>query len=113
VTGALDIVGPGEPGPEAVTSATPVFSWVDDSSEDHYDVSLLDAFGNVLWVRGIAGVSGGTPSVTYGEAGGTPPTPPALVPGMYYQFKVVASKKGVPISQTEDLKGVFVYEPAP
>jgi hypothetical protein len=113
VTGALDIVAPGAAGPEPVASAAPVLSWADDSSEDHYDVSVLDAFGNVLWTRGIAGVSGGTPSVTYGEAGGTPATAPDLVPGMYYQFKVVASKKGVPISQTEDLKGVFVYEPAP
>ncbi|HQP36195.1 MAG TPA: hypothetical protein PLI95_13495 [Polyangiaceae bacterium] len=33
-----------------------------------------------------------------------------LSPGMYYQFRVVSMKGGVPISATEDLKGVFVYK---
>jgi hypothetical protein len=33
-----------------------------------------------------------------------------LEPGMYYQFRTVSIKDGVPISATEDLRGVFVLE---
>ena len=111
VTGALDVLSPGAAAAEAVASATPAFSWVDDSSEDRYDVTVLDGFGNVIWQMQLPGVSGGNPSVVYGQAGGTPAAAPALLPGMYYQFKAVSSKNGTPISQTEDLKGVFQYRP--
>ncbi|MFL5260947.1 MAG: carboxypeptidase regulatory-like domain-containing protein [Anaeromyxobacteraceae bacterium] len=111
VTGALDVIAPGATGPEAITSPTPLLSWADDSSEDHYRVTVLDAFGSTLWELTIPGVSGGTPSVRYGQAGGTPATAPALAPGMYYQFRVASLKSGVPISTTEDLKGVFQYAP--
>jgi hypothetical protein len=113
VTGALDVIAPGAAGPEAVASPAPVLSWVDDSSETQYRVTVVDAFGTLLWETTIPGVSGGTPSVRYGEAGGTPATAPALAPGMYYQFQVASLKSGVPISRSEDLKGVFQYVPVP
>lgn len=34
---------------------------------------------------------------------------PALEAGMIYQFRATSIKDGTPISQTEDLKGVFEY----
>jgi len=102
ITEALEILSPGAAGPEAVATATPTFSWVDDSSEDQYDITLLDTFGNAVWTKTIAGSSGANPSVVYDG--------PALQTAMYYQFKVVSSKSGCELSQTEDLKGVFYIE---
>jgi hypothetical protein len=104
VTGALEILGPGATEPEAV-AATPTFRWVDDSSEDAYDLVVYDAFGNEVWhPAALPGVSGGEASATY--AG------PALEPGMYYQFRVTSLRRGgtQPISMTEDLLGVFFLE---
>lgn len=102
ITEALEILSPGAGAPEVVATDTPTFSWVDDSSEDQYDITLLDTFGNEVWAKTIAGSSGVDPSVVYDG--------PALEPGMYYQFKVVSSKAGCELSQTEDLKGVFYRE---
>lgn len=102
ITEALEILSPGANEPEAIPTSTPTFSWVDDSSEDQYDIILLDTFGNEVWAKTIAGVSGVDPSVVYDG--------PALESGMYYQFKVVSSKSGCELSQTEDLKGVFYLE---
>lgn len=98
VTEALPIIGPGADEAEAVTEA-PTFSWTDDSSEDQYHVEVFDAFGNLVWEQTVEGVSGGDPTLAYGG--------PALVPGMYYQFRVTSIKDGTPISRTEDLEGVF------
>jgi hypothetical protein len=99
ITGALDVISPGAEGPEEV-SGTPVFSWVDDSSEDRYAIEVYDTFGNVLWSdANILGSSGTDPEVTY--AG------PPLESGMYYQFRVTSFLKDRPLSRTEDLKGVF------
>jgi hypothetical protein len=97
VTGSIDIVGPGAMGPETV-SGTPTFTWIDDSSEDRYAVTVFDSYGTVVW-------EGGTPKsvVTLAYAG------PALSPGMYYQFRVASIKDPAEvISRSEDLKGVFV-----
>lgn len=98
VTGALSIVGPGATAAEAVTEPV-TLSWIDDSSEDEYVVEVFDAFGNVAWTTTLAGYSGEDPAIPYGGE--------ALVPGMYYQLRVTSKKDGVPISRTEDLKGVF------
>jgi hypothetical protein len=83
-------------GPEMVTGV-PTFTWVDDSSEDRYAITVFDSFGNIAW-------EGGTPkSVTTLTYGG-----PALTPGMYYQFRVASIKDpSTVISRSEDLKGVF------
>lgn len=52
---------------------------------------------------GVPGPRGNAPvTVTY--AG------PTLEPGMVYQFRAVSIKDGVPISSTEDLRGVFFLE---
>ena len=104
VTGALEMLSPGAAGPEQV-SGNPTISWVDDSSEDGYEVTVFDAFGEIVWEHAEPGASGSNPSVVY--AGD------ALEPGMYYQVRVTSWRQtggggGVcEISQTEDLKGVF------
>ncbi len=108
ITGALKILSPGAETAEAVTG-TPTLSWVDDSSEDQYDVTVVDALGNEVWTTTLPGSSGTDPSVSYGG--------PALEPGMFYQLRVVSSKQQgmstrCEISQSEDLRGVF-FVPSP
>lgn len=100
VTQALAVQSPGANAPEAI-AGTPTFKWADDSSEDGYDLKLFDTFGNLVWEKAdVPSVSGsGGVSVLY--AG------PALTPGMFYQFRATSLHKGVPISRTEDLRGVF------
>ena len=106
VTGALEVVQPGADGPEQVFTATPIFEWEDDSSEDGYELRILDAFGNEVWQDEIGSVSGSA-TVTH-EYGGPP-----LQSGMFYQFRVISfreqSGERTAISATEDLRGVFFY----
>ncbi|MBI5482781.1 MAG: carboxypeptidase regulatory-like domain-containing protein [Deltaproteobacteria bacterium] len=97
VTEALKVLGPGATGPEQVTSA-PTLSWKDDSSEDEYEITVFDAFGNEVWTATEPRHTGDNPAVAYGGP---------LEAGMYYQFRVTSFKSGVPISRTEDLLGVF------
>ena len=101
ITGSLDVISPGAEGPEEVTG-TPVFSWVDDSSEASYRLDVFDTFGVIIWTVPVPGSSGSNPEVTYGG--------PALESGMFYQFRVTSfdgKDVPVPLSMTEDLKGVF------
>jgi hypothetical protein len=103
VTGALGVMSPGADGIDTV-SGTPSFQWEDDSSEDTYTVTVFDALGTQVWeAEGVVGPRGGEPATVDYDG-------PALTPGMYYQFRAVSIKDGVPISSTEDLKGVFIYE---
>jgi hypothetical protein len=106
VTGSLDLYGPGADGAEPV-SGSPTFEWVDDSSEEAYDVLVVDSFGEVVWETRIDGVSGGDVSLAYDG--------PALEPGMYYQWRVTSVRRlgedpECKISTTEDLRGVFYLE---
>ncbi len=108
VTGSLDVISPGADGAEKVTTATPIFTWVDDSSEKSYLIQVFDSFGNKVWETTIPGVSGHNPSVTYNASGTGAGTGQALQSGQFYQFRVTSiDNGGCPISQTEDLKGVF------
>jgi hypothetical protein len=101
VTEALTVVGPGAEEPEEV-DADFEMSWEDDSSEDTYNLTVIDALGNLTWEkRGIVGPKGNATVVASYEG-------PALETGMFYQFRAVSIKDGVPISATEDLRGVFV-----
>lgn len=102
VTGSLDVVAPDK---EEVVSGTPSFRWLDDSGEDHYEVVVYDAFGNLVWEKlDVPGVSGDKEVVVPYEG-------PALEPGLLYQFRGTSIKNGgSPISRTEDLRGVFVYQ---
>ena len=102
VTGALDVIGPGKDGAEAVT-AKPVLTWVDDSSENGYTVVVYDAFGNVAWgPLDIPSTQGTNPTLQYAGP---------LDKGMFYQFKATSWRNTntgkVNISNTEDLRGVF------
>ena len=108
VTAALEVIGPGADTPEIVTTA-PTLRWVDDSSEDRYEVRVIDALGNVVWEKlDVPGASGsGNVEVAYGGS--------ALQAGMYYQFRATSIRENPnntsPISRTEDLRGVFVFQP--
>lgn len=106
VTAALEVFSPGADGPEQVPSATPTFQWADDSSEEGYEVVVLDAFGTEILREQIPSVSGSA-TVSYPYAG------PALEPGMFYQFRVKSFRYKLDlwtaISATEDLVGVFYY----
>jgi hypothetical protein len=103
VTGALAVTSPGAEKLDEV-SGTPTFVFEDDSSEDTYEVRVFDALGELVWEDlAVPGQSGsGDVSVDYG---GDP-----LTPGMIYQFRATSIKDTVPISATEDLKGVFIYK---
>lgn len=103
VTGALAVYSPGAEGIEPVSGAV-TFSWEDDSSEDEYLVKVFDALGNEVWMTQGNFDPGGSKPVTLSYGG------PALTPGMIYQFRSTSIKAGVPISSTEDLKGVFQYQ---
>jgi hypothetical protein len=100
VTESLRVLSPGATGAEAV-SGKPTLSWVDDSSEDEYRVTVYDAFGIEVWKTQGDFDPGGSKPVEVAYAG------PPLVDGMTYQFRVVSIKDGTPISATEDLRGVF------
>jgi hypothetical protein len=102
VTGALAVVSPGASTMEEV-SGTPTFVFEDDSSEDLYEVRLFDALGAKIWEDLEVPRVSGSDNVSVEYDG------PALIPGMIYQFRTTSKKDGTPISQTEDLKGVFVY----
>lgn len=104
VTAALVVESPGAEEVEEVSEPL-TFVWADDSSEDQYHFVLRSALGEVVWeVPDVPGVSGSdTVSVEYDG--------PALTPGMFYQFQATSMRDTndglVPISRTEDLRGVF------
>ena len=103
ITEALAVESPGADSPEPV-SGTPTFVFADDSSEDYYALVVYDALGTLVWEDPmVPGVSGSdTVEVDYGG--------PALIPGMWYQFRATSWRDkmgGTAISRTEDLRGVF------
>jgi hypothetical protein len=109
ITGALDVVSPGAAEAEVV-SGDISFQWADDSSEDGYELTVLDTFGVEVWKDTEVPRVTGSATVTHAYGG------PALDRG-YYQFRVVSwreDKQGgaarTYISATEDLKGVFIVE---
>jgi hypothetical protein len=108
VTGALGTVSPGADAPEAV-QGKPDLVWLDDSSEDWYDLHVFDAFGNEVWNSLKVPAVNGSANVTVKYDG-------PLDPGMYYQFRASSWRQpghgtAAPIATTEDLRGVF-YLPA-
>jgi len=102
VTGSLDDVSPDA---EEPVSGAPTFVFSDDSSEDHYEIEVYDVYGSLVWSKDdVPGVSGSaTVSVPYEG--------PPLTSGLLYQFRATSIKKnGTPISRSEDLRGVFLYQ---
>jgi hypothetical protein len=86
------------------TGATPTFSWLSYSSAHAYQVSVVDDRGNEIWAPARVNDTPGTMSIVY--AG------PALVAGSTYQVRLFAfDNGGNQISRTEDLKGIFTYQP--
>jgi hypothetical protein len=106
VTGALAVRTPGANMLEAVTDANPTFSWEDDSSEDGYELAVYDAFGTLVHENTMVPEGSGT-DVTYQMTGVT------MQPGMIYQFRAKSFRRmdRCFISSTEDLRGVFVFQP--
>jgi hypothetical protein len=98
--------------PATVTTATPDFTWMTtnvDSSSATYRVLVFDAFGTQIWQHDQAATASSN-SITYAST-------TALVVGMTYQLRILAIKETNPTtsftqdSQTEDVKGVFIYQP--
>jgi hypothetical protein len=97
--------------PTVVTTPTPVFTWKKgsvDSSALAYRVLVFDSFGNQVYEHDLAAATSNQD--TYG---GT-----ALQAGMTYQLRILAIKDAMPVpanyvqlSETEDLAGVFTYQP--
>jgi hypothetical protein len=100
VTEALVIVFPGATQPEAVLD-NPTFIWKDDSSEIKYSIVVYNAFGDEVWRDDNVPRVTGAENVTLNYAG------EPLQEGMYYQFRTTSWRDTGPISQTEDLLGVF------
>jgi hypothetical protein len=103
VTEALTIVSPGADEAELVTG-NPEFMWKDDSSEVKYSIVVYNAFGDEVWRDDNLPRVTGSANVTVDYDG------MSLQPGMYYQFRAMSWRDDGPISQTEDLLGVF-YTP--
>jgi hypothetical protein len=100
VTEALAVRSPGAVSPEIV--AAPVTAvWVDDSSEEKYELTIFDAFGTEVWAQPDVPLVNGGKDVRVPYAG------PTLQPGMVYQFRATSFRRGGPISRTEELRGVF------
>lgn len=106
VTCGVTISSPGAGDtPERVTNAHPTFSWVDYPSTNKFFVDLFDSQGNDIWPNVDVG---GALSAQYTGASATVP----LVAGNYYQWRVRAvNTNGNTISFSEDLKGVFLFQP--
>jgi len=106
VTEALAVVSPGAEEPEAVTDP-PTFVWADDSGEDYYVLVVYNAYGDLVWEDDNVDRVTGSETVEVQYAG------PALEAGMYYQFRATSWSTGGttgPISNTEDLRGVFYLQ---
>jgi len=85
------------------TAPAPTFVWQAgsvDASADHYRVDVFDSFGTSVFSTTVVN---STTSVTY--AG------PTLQAGMYYQLRISALKIASQLSQTEDVAGVFTWQP--
>ena len=105
ITQDLAVISPGAEVPEIV-DAMPTFVWADDSSEDYYHLVVYDAFGELVWEDPMVARVTGSSMVEVAYDG------PALVSGMYYQFRATSFRDLMgevsAIIRTEDLRGVFV-----
>jgi len=63
---------------------------------------VFDSFGTLVFTANVANANG-TMSETYSG--------PALQAGMYYQLRISALKIASQLSQTEDVAGVFTWQP--
>jgi hypothetical protein len=98
-----------------VAKTSPTIAWMKYSSTAFYRVTVVDAFGAVVWEADVVPPNG-SEFVSYGEVSSkvtstlTPAA--ALQPGMTYQARVRAWKTvSETISASEDLLGVFTWLP--
>jgi hypothetical protein len=108
VTEAIPLTGPGADAVEVVTAA-PDIEWEKDPQAASYQVRVVDALGEVLMDEFVTDTSPNTYSIPYS---GT------LTEGMYYQVRIISWDELPPLPETaaiqaatEDLRGVFVYQP--
>jgi hypothetical protein len=100
VTNAVTMVGPGAGDTVEDVTGAPSFTWTAYSSSQTFQLDVFDAFGTQVWNANGTTQSGGNQTVTY--AG------PTLTSGnVYWWHLIVFDQGGKPISQTEDLMGVF------
>jgi hypothetical protein len=106
VTGAIQMVGPGAGETSEEVTGTPKFVWKPYSSARSYEIRVFDAQGTKVWENlAVADVKNaeGNIEVTYGG--------PALAMGQIYQWRATAKgNAGNPISQTEELRGLFTVK---
>jgi len=98
-----DPVSIGGPDAEQTVAGNPTFTWTAYPSAEHYKIDVFDSQGNPIAT--MDNIPSGTTSMAY-------PGTPALVPGRYYQWHITAfhQQNNRQISQSEDLRGVWVAE---
>jgi hypothetical protein len=90
------------PDANAKVAGTPTFTWAAYPQTDHYKIEVFDSQGNQIWM--MDNIPRST-SLAYGG--------PALQSGGYYQWRITSyavsagSASSRPISQSEDLRGVW------
>lgn len=96
-----------------VSTQTPEFHWVKESSysaTETFRVQVFDVYGALAWTRDVTGVT--TDGLARYGTLGSAALP--LVAGRPYQLRIRAYDGAASqLSQTEDLAGVFVWEPSP
>jgi hypothetical protein len=99
ITDPVNIIGPDA---NEKLSGAPTFSWNAYPQTDHYKVDVFDAQGSPIWSQDNIPRS---TSLAYGG--------PALTAGGYYQWRITSfavaqgATSSRPISQSEDLRGVW------
>lgn len=114
VTDPLETVYPGATGLEIIDAA-PTFQWSKDPGAARYEFRIFDAYGALVYEDLEVAQPGGSGPVSYVADGFV------MEAGMIYQFRAASMDSPLPVdpgdtsytlSTTEDLLGVFQYEPA-
>jgi len=113
VTGPITIVSPGATSAVEIVTTVPQLRWAPYPGTNHYEVRVFDAFGTKVYEDITVPSTGNPVTVTMDGTHSIPVAASAsLTPGMVYQFHVVGIKTGGDAnSLTEDLLGVFQYQP--
>lgn len=106
VTGAIQMVSPGAGETSEEVTGTPAFTWKPYSSARSYEIRVFDSQGTNVWENlAVADVKNAAGNIEVAYAG------PALTPGLIYQWRATAKgNAGNPISNTEELRGLFTVK---
>jgi hypothetical protein len=106
VTGAIQMVSPGAGETSEEVTGTPAFTWKPYSSARSYEIRVFDSQGTNVWENlAVADVKNAAGNIEVAYAG------PALTPGLVYQWRATAKgNAGNPISNTEELRGLFTVK---